>query len=141
MSKDKKKATLKENVVSIILAIFLVMVIRSTFFEPYKIPSGSMVPTLLVGDHIFVKKFAYGWKVPFTEFFMEEPMYLGGKSLPERGDIIVFKYPRDPSIYYIKRVVGIPGDKIEVIDKKIYINGKPVETSELHSFFDDFHRL
>lgn len=125
-SKKSRKHWLIENVVSLGLALLLVLGIRSSFVEAYKIPSGSMIPTLLVGDHIFVNKFAYGFKVPFLEWFLDEPVYLIKAAPPKRGDIIVFIYPKDESLYYIKRIVGLPGDTIEIRDKTVYINGHPL---------------
>lgn len=107
------------------LIIVLIFVFRSSFYEPFRIPSGSMIPTLLVGDFILVNKFAYGWKVPFTDWF-GEPVYITKPSTPKRGDIIVFKYPVDPSINYIKRLIAIPGDRVQVIDKVVYLNGQPI---------------
>ena len=108
------------------IAIFIVMFLRSSIIEPYKIPSGSMIPTLFIGDHIFVNKFAYGFKVPFTEFFLDKPLYVTSESVPTRGDVIVFRYPRDESINYIKRVIGLPGDRIAIREKVLYVNDKPV---------------
>ena len=108
------------------IAIVLVMLLRSSIIEPYKIPSGSMIPTLFIGDHIFVNKFSYGFKVPFTEFFLDKPIYVAEEKLPARGDVIVFRYPRDESMNYIKRVVGLPGDVISVREKILYINNKPI---------------
>ena len=99
-------------------AIAAVIVIRTFIFEPFRIPSGSMVPTLLIGDHVAVTKFSYGIWAPF---FHREILDLGD---PERGDVIVFRYPRDPSLNYIKRVVGVPGDRIRVQDNKVLLNGK-----------------
>jgi signal peptidase I len=121
---------LVENVISLGTALILVLGIRSSLIEAYKIPSGSMIPTLLVGDHIFVNKFSYGFKVPFTDWF-ESPVYLSSPKLPTRGDIIVFKYPVDPSYFFIKRVVGLPGDVIEVKSKVLYVNGKALERKEI----------
>lgn len=104
----------------VILAVFL---IRSFIVEPFKIPSGSMMPTLLAGDFILVNKFTYGLRVPIlNNTFIEV-------SKPERGDVFVFHYPPDPSIDYIKRVVGLPGDKVAYRNKQIFINGEPVEMS------------
>ncbi|MDX1589488.1 MAG: signal peptidase I [Oleiphilaceae bacterium] len=101
-----------------ILAI--VLVLRSFLVEPFQIPSGSMLPTLEVGDFILVNKFSYGLRLPVVDYkFLE----LGE---PERGDIMVFKFPVDPSINYIKRVVGLPGDRVRYDDKKLFINGEPV---------------
>ncbi len=102
----------------VILAVFL---IRSFVVEPFKIPSGSMMPTLLAGDFILVNKFTYGLRVPIlNNTFIEV-----GK--PERGDVFVFHYPPDPSIDYIKRVIGVPGDKIAYRNKQLFVNGEPVE--------------
>lgn len=108
------------------IAIFIVMFLRSSIIEPYKIPSGSMIPTLFIGDHIFVNKFAYGFKIPFTEFFLDKPIFMTKSTLPARGDVIVFRYPKDESINYIKRVVGLPGDEIQIRDKVLYLNKKPI---------------
>jgi signal peptidase I len=113
------------------IAIIIVMFLRSSIIEPYKIPSGSMIPTLFIGDHIFVNKFSYGFKVPFTEFFLERPIYVTKQQLPDRGDVIVFRYPRDETINYIKRVVGLPGDRVAIREKVLYINEKPVEVVAL----------
>src|SRR5436190_19982144 len=105
-----KRASLKENIISLAVALTLVLAVRSSIIEAFKIPSGSMIPTLMVGDHIFVNKFAYGFKVPFSDFFTDKPLNLVERAPPARGDIIVFKYPKDESYYYIKRVIGIPKD-------------------------------
>lgn len=115
------------------IAIFIVMFLRSSIIEPYKIPSGSMIPTLFIGDHIFVNKFSYGFKVPFTEFFLDKPIYMTQQQVPARGDVIVFRYPRDESINYIKRVVGLPGDRIAIRDKVLYVNDKAIEIEALKS--------
>lgn len=117
--KDKKYWT--EGTGSLFLAIFIALFIRWAFFEAYVIPSGSMLPTLLVNDHIFVNKFIYGLRVPFTEKWMIR------FHQPQKGEIIVFKYPRDPSTFFIKRIVGVPGDKIFYQQGILYINDKPVE--------------
>lgn len=124
---QNRKKWLIENIKSFGIAIFLVLIIRSSIIEAFKIPSGSMIPTLMVGDHIFVNKFAYGFKVPFSDFFTDTPLYFVDRAPPARGDIIVFKYPKDESYYYIKRVVGVPGDRIRIRDKVVYINDKPLE--------------
>ena len=121
-----KMKTILENVVSLGLALFLVLIVRSSLVEAFKIPSGSMIPTLLVGDHIFVNKMAYGLKVPFSDWVGDDPIYITDWTPPERGDIVVFKYPRNEEIYYIKRVVGIPGDTVEVKDGQLFVNGEPV---------------
>ena len=106
---------------SLVVAMFFAMFIRWAFFEAYVIPSGSMFPSLLVHDHIFVNKFVFGLRVPFTEKWIVK------FSEPTRGDVIVFKYPRDPSTFYIKRVVGIAGDKISYEHGTLYINDQIVE--------------
>ena len=120
-----------DNVVSLGSALLLVLVIRSSVIEAFKIPSGSMIPTLLVGDQIFVNKFAYGLRVPLTDWIGDKPLYFFKNKGPERGDIIVFKYPVDPDVYFIKRVVGVPGDRIEMREKVVYINGKPFDRKPL----------
>ncbi len=116
-----------ENTKSFGVAIFIVLIIRSSIIEAFKIPSGSMIPTLLVGDHIFVNKFAYGFKLPFSDLIGDAPIYFGKMTTPSRGDIIVFKYPKDTSYYFIKRVIGMPGDRIKIREKVIYVNDVPVE--------------
>ena len=121
-TKPKKKSFDKENIKkeakSFIIIVSIIFMFRSTFFEPFKIPSGSMIPTLLVGDFILVNKFAYGFKVPLLDLF-GDPIYITKPQAPERGDVIVFKYPNDPSLNYIKRVIAIPGDTIRLIDKAV----------------------
>ncbi|MGB0455290.1 MAG: signal peptidase I [Bacteriovoracaceae bacterium] len=120
---------------SLIGLIFLVLVFRSVFFEPFRIPSGSMIPTLMIGDFILVKKFEYGFKVPFSDVAIgkinSDPVYLFGESTPKRGDVVVFKYPKDPAINFIKRVVGLPGDTIEVRDKVVYVNDTPIDMKDI----------
>jgi signal peptidase I len=122
-----KNRWIVENVTSLGLALLLVFMIRSSVIEAFKIPSGSMIPTLLIGDHIFVNKFSYGLKVPFSDLLFTDPVYIWKRNPPERGDIIVFMYPKDESFYYIKRVVGVPGDVIEVRNKVLYVNGQQVK--------------
>jgi signal peptidase I len=120
-----RKQWLIDNLKSLGTALFLVFMIRSSIIEAFKIPSGSMIPTLLVGDHIFVNKFAYGLRLPFLDLFGADPVTVIKRDPPKRGDIIVFLYPRDESLHYIKRVVAVAGDTIEVRNKVIYLNGKP----------------
>ncbi len=103
------------------LCLLAVVVVRSFLFEPFKIPSSSMVPTLLIGDHIFVSKFNYGLSVPFTKV---EFLRLGE---PKRGEVIVFLFPRDESLHYIKRVVGVPGDRIQFRGRDLFVNDQPIE--------------
>ncbi len=98
--------------------LLFVLIFRSFIIEPYRIPSGSMIPTLLIGDFILVKKYEYGIRIPITNYAVID------NNKPKRGDVIVFQYPQDKRINYIKRVVALPGDFIEYLDKIIYINGK-----------------
>ena len=140
-----KKKWIIENVTSLGLALLLVFMVRSSIVEAFKIPSGSMIPTLLVGDHIFVNKFAYGFKIPFTEWLASEPVYLAKRAPPQHGDIVVFKYPKDESLYYIKRIIGMPGDTVELRNKELIINGtqiqrepaKPETVKEVESLIAD----
>ncbi len=124
-------AWFKENLLSFFFALFLFFVIRSSVVEAFKIPSGSMIPTLMIGDHLLVNKFAYGLKIPFSEWVADHPVYWIKRLPPTRGDVIVFVYPKDESLYYIKRVVGTPGDTVEVRSKILYLNGKPVDRHPL----------
>ncbi|MBA2964163.1 MULTISPECIES: signal peptidase I [Ramlibacter] len=112
----------------VILAVF---VLRSFLFEPFKIPSGSMIPTLLVGDLILVNKFAYGVRLPVINTKLTDG------TPPARGDVMVFRYPPKPSLDYIKRVVGVPGDEVAYLNKKLTVNGQPVSKDALPDFFDE----
>jgi signal peptidase I len=103
----------------------IVLVLRSFLFEPFRIPSGSMMPTLLIGDFILVNKFEYGIRLPVLD------RKIVAISTPERGDVVVFRYPKDPSIPFIKRVVGLPGDRIEYRSKTLYVNGEQAQQSEI----------
>ena len=113
----QKKSLFREYLEAAIIAIFLALFIRAFIIQAFKIPSGSMEPTLLVGDHILVNKFIYGIKVPFINKTII-PI-----SKPKRGDIAVFIYPLDRKKDFIKRVIGLPGEKIEIINRNIFING------------------
>lgn len=124
----KEKKNWKKESKSIFIIITLVLAFRSSFFEPFKIPTGSMIPTLSIGDFILVNKFTYGFKVPFSDWFTD-PVYITGPKKPQTGDVVVFKYPKDHSLNYIKRVIGTPGDTVQMIDRVIYINDKPVQTT------------
>ena len=111
----------------VIVAVF---VLRSFLFEPFKIPSGSMIPTLLVGDLILVNKFTYGLRLPVANTRLTEG------NAPQRGDVMVFRYPPKPSFDYIKRVVGVPGDEVAYLNKRLSVNGQPVPTTTVPEFFD-----
>lgn len=112
---------LKEYSEALIIALLLAMIIRTFFIQAFKIPSGSMLDTLLIGDHLLVSKITYGVKVPFTDNF------LVSFSEPQHEDIIVFEFPEDPSKDFIKRVIGMPGDTIEIRDKVVYRNGQKLD--------------
>jgi len=117
----KRKSTIREYIEAILIALLLALFIRTFVVQAFKIPSGSMKNTLLIGDHILVNKFIYGIKNPLngnTWIPIKEP---------ERRDIVVFKYPMNPEQDYIKRVIGVEGDTIEIKDKKVYVNGEPQE--------------
>ena len=116
---------------SLFLAVFIALFIRWGFIEAYVIPSGSMLPSLLIHDHIFVNKLTYGLRVPFSE------KWLVKFNEPERGEVIVFKYPKDMSTFFIKRIVGEPGDKVYYENGTLYINDKPVE-KKVPANMDDF---
>jgi signal peptidase I len=123
---QKKSGGLGETVSVIVQALILALVIRTFLFQPFSIPSGSMRPTLLEGDYLFVTKWAYGfsrYSLPFS------PDLFSGRiwgSAPKRGDVVVFKFPPDPSLDYIKRVIGLPGDRVQMKQDVLYINGKAV---------------
>ena len=112
----------------VIISVFF---LRSFLVEPFKIPSGSMIPTLLVGDLILVNKFHYGLRIPVINTKITD----GEK--PQRGDVMVFRYPPKPSLDYIKRVVGLPGDTVAYLNKRLTINGKTIETQTVPEFFDE----
>lgn len=128
---------------SIFPVLFVVLILRSFFIEPYKIPSGSMIPTLMIGDFILVDKNIYGYKIPLTNITLFE------NENPQRGDVVVFKYPEDQSINYIKRIIGLPGDKILYKNKRLFINDSeyplikvehsydPIEIADGHVFIEN----
>ncbi len=124
-----KKRLLWEYSEAIITALILALLIRAYVIQAFKIPSGSMIPTLVIGDHILVNKFLYGTRIPFSETMVLE------FTKPEKGPIIVFKYPEDPSRDFIKRVVAVEGDVVESKNKAIYVNGK--QTSEPYTQHTD----
>ncbi len=120
------KEKIKKEIISYILIFLGVFGFKSTFFEPNHIPSGSMLPTMAIGDFILVNKMAYGLKVPFSEWF-GDPIYITDFKQPERGDIMVFEFPNDRSVLYVKRLVGLPGDTIEVFNNRVFINDKEIK--------------
>ena len=121
--KKKKKSQLRETVEAIVVAFLIAIVIRTFVIQAFKIPSGSMIPTLLIGDHLLVNKFLLGTPVdvPFTDIHL---FMMPGLRKPQRGDVIVFKYPEDPTRDFIKRVIGVEGDVIESKNKILYVNGR-----------------
>ncbi|MBF0463988.1 MAG: signal peptidase I [Nitrospirae bacterium] len=114
----KEKTIYREYIEALVTALVLALIIRTFVVQAFKIPSGSMIPTLQIGDHILVNKFIYGVQIPFTDkkiFIFHHP---------ERGDVVVFKFPQDPSRDFIKRVIAIGGDTVEVINREVYVNKK-----------------
>jgi signal peptidase I len=143
-------AHIREQVTTLVLAVAIALGIRAFVIEPFRIPSGSMLPTLLIGDHLFVNKFIYGAKIPFSD------MRLPALREPERGDVVVFAVARQPGrgnqrIYpadlrpdlpredFVKRLVGLPGDRISVRNDRLYVNGEPVDRAEIEGGFVDDH--
>lgn len=130
----KKSGGWLESVKTILYAALIAIAVRTVAFEPFNIPSGSMIPTLLVGDYLFVSKFSYGYSrhsMPFS------PNLFSGRifgSLPRRGDVAVFKLPRDGTTDYIKRIIGLPGDRIQVRNGILHVNGQPVRRELLGPF-------
>ncbi len=127
-AKDAKLPWWVEYSVSFFPVILIVFLLRSFLVEPFKIPSSSMVPTLLVGDFILVNKFTYGIRIPVAN---RKVIEIGS---PRRGDVMVFRFPEDPSLDYIKRVVGLPGDRIEVRSKRLSVNGAPAATRQIDDY-------
>lgn len=129
----RKKTRIQEWIETLLWAIILALFIRAIFIQAYKIPTGSMQPTLLgsqdygIGDHLLVNKFIYGsmlfekWRLPIIR-------------KPKRGDVIVFKYPKDPKVYYVKRCIGLPGETLEIRNKRVYINGKLLDEPWLRRY-------
>jgi signal peptidase I len=120
-----KKSTFREYFDSMIFAVLVALILRAFVVEAFKIPSGSMIPTLEVGDHIFVNKFIYGLRIPFTNVKLFE------WRKPHRGEVVVFIFPNDPSKDFIKRIVAVAGDTVQVIDDHVWVNGKEVPRHEL----------
>jgi signal peptidase I len=132
----RKEGGIGETVRVIVHALIIALVIRTFLFQPFNIPSGSMKATLLVGDYLFVSKYSYGYShfsLPFS------PPVFSGRiwgSTPDRGDVVVFRLPREDSTDYIKRVIGLPGDTIQMIDGVLHINGEPVKRERIDDFIE-----
>lgn len=134
---QRKRGGFGETLRTVIYAVLIAFAVRTFAYEPFNIPSGSMIPTLLVGDYLFVSKFSYGYSRHTIAF--GAPLFdgriLGGE--PEHGDVAVFKLPHDPSVDYIKRIVGLPGDEIQVVNGLLHINGQPVERERIEDLVID----
>ena len=136
-SSRQKSSAWVENIKTIVYAGLIALVVRTVAYEPFNIPSGSMIPTLQIGDYLFVAKYSYGYShfsLPFA------PDIFSGRifgSLPARGDVLVFRYPRDTSIDYIKRVIGLPGDSVQVRDGQLYVDGKLVPRKPVGDYVTD----
>jgi signal peptidase I len=136
LNTKRKEGGIAETVRVIGHALIIALVIRTFLFQPFNIPSGSMEETLLVGDYLFVSKYSYGYShysLPFSP-----PLFSGRiwSANPQRGDVVVFRLPKDDSIDYIKRVIGLPGDKIQMIDGVLHINGEPVTRERIEDCVD-----
>lgn len=129
MKNSKKKSVIREWVESIVIAFILAMFIRTFIIQAFKIPTGSMRITLLEGDRILVNKFIFGARIPFTD------LRLPAVRQPKRGDVVVFVYPEDPAKDYIKRLIAVGGETVEIINGNIYINGKLCEDGDLKMRF------
>ncbi len=124
-----QKSKTREYVESLLIAAVIALLVRGFVVQAFRIPSGSMEPTLLVGDHLLVNRLSYEMKLPFTDIVLFD---LGS---PERGDVVVFRYPQDRSKDFIKRVIGIEGDTVEIRNKVVFVNGRRIEGT--HAFFED----
>ncbi len=133
MSK-KKSGSFVETLKTVVYAVLIAIVVRTVAYEPFNIPSGSMIPTLLVGDYLFVSKFSYGYSRYSLPWGL--PLFSGRifGSDPNRGDVVVFKKPTEPATDYIKRIIGLPGDRIQMIHGVLNINGKPVALERAGSY-------
>lgn len=118
---SSKKGTWPQAIGTFLLPILLIMTIRWSLIEPFVIPSGSMIPSLLIHDHILVKKFDFGLKWPFTK------SWIWMWDRPDRGQIVVFRYPENDQVFYVKRLIGLPGDEVVIQGRDLWVNGQPIE--------------
>src|SRR6266404_6630357 len=134
---ERKEGRLAEGSRVVFHALLIALVIQTFLFQPFNIPSGSMKATLLVGDYLFVSKYSYGYS--HYSLPLSPPLFSGRifGSEPQRGDVAVFWLPKDDSTDYVKRVIGLPGDRIQMIDGLLHINGVPVERERIADFIDD----
>ena len=137
LTKSKNAGGVLETIKTVVYAVLIALLVRTVAFEPFNIPSGSMVPTLLIGDYLFVSKYTYGYSkhsIPFSP-----PLFNGRvwAAAPKRGDIVVFRLPKDDSTDYIKRVIGLPGDRIQMINGQLNINGQAIKRERVEDFIDD----
>lgn len=133
-TKKSRRGGLSDTIRVVIHALILAMIVRVFFYQPFNIPSGSMIPTLLVGDYLFVSKFSYGYSkysFPFSPDLFAGRVWM---SEPKQGDVAVFKLPTDNQTDYIKRIIGLPGDEIQVLGGVLHINGKPVNRKRVNDF-------
>lgn len=131
---SKAKGGIVDTIKTVVYAVLIALAVRTFAYEPFNIPSGSMIPTLRVGDYIFVSKFSYGYSRYSLPFNL--PLFSGRIFFhpPRRGDVAVFALPRNPSVDYIKRIIGLPGDSIQVTDGQLYINGKLVPRKQIGDY-------
>ena len=137
IGEDTEGGSFSENLKTVFLAIIIALVIRSFLFEPFRIPSGSMYPTLKVGDYLFVSKFSYGYSR--YSFPAGLPVFEGRVwySEPQRGDVVVFKFPKNTHTDFIKRIIGMPGDKIQIKKGRLYINNELIKREERETYVVD----
>jgi len=131
---QRKQSDFKETLKTVLIAVLIALGVRTVAYEPFNIPSGSMIPTLLVGDYLFVSKFSYGYSrysLPFSLPLIKGRIFY---SEPKRGDVMVFKLPTDTSIDYIKRIIGLPGDTVQLKNSVLYVNDKPVKREKVDDF-------
>src|SRR5438874_8344886 len=136
ITKRKSSGGVVDTIKTVVYAVLIALVVRTVAYEPFNIPSGSMVPTLLIGDYLFVSKFSYG----YSRYSLPLGLPLiSGRILftpPQRGDVAVFKLPRDNSTDYIKRVIGVPGDRVQMKEGRLYINGDVVKRERIEDYVD-----